>query len=109
MHGRLRRRLLKIAAGDLLTIPSLPDDNYNNGKQTPDFAVTGGQDYYLVVKEGDVDVVSAISEVSVPSRQAVSTRYYNVAGQSSATPMDGMNIVVTRYDDGTQAVTKVLK
>ena len=84
-------------------------NNYNNGKQTPDFAVTGGQDYYLVVKEGDVEVVSAISEVSVPSRQAVSTRYYNVAGQSSATPMDGMNIVVTRYDDGTQAVTKVLK
>lgn len=84
-------------------------NNYNNGKQTPDYAVTGGQDYYLVVKEGDVEVVSAISEVSVPSRRAVSTRYYNVAGQSSATPMDGMNIVVTRYDDGTQAVTKVLK
>lgn len=35
--------------------------------------------------------------------------YYNIAGMSSDTPFDGMNIVVTRYSDGTSSVTKVMR
>ena len=35
--------------------------------------------------------------------------YYNLAGMSSSTPFDGMNIVVTRYSDGTSSVAKLMR
>lgn len=38
-----------------------------------------------------------------------SVRYYNVAGQQSATPFEGVNIVVTRYTDGSEQSSKLLK
>lgn len=42
-------------------------------------------------------------------KQVLSHTYYNLAGMSSSKPFDGVNIVVTRYTDGTQTATKVLK
>jgi len=33
--------------------------------------------------------------------------YYNVMGQQSSKPFDGINIVVKRYSDGTTSSTKV--
>ena len=36
-------------------------------------------------------------------------RYYNAAGQQSTQLQQGVNIVVVTYDDGTQAVAKVVK
>lgn len=41
--------------------------------------------------------------------QVESVRYYNVAGIESEKPFAGMNIVVTRYSDGTTTTTKVVK
>jgi hypothetical protein len=41
-------------------------------------------------------------------RQATSVTYYNVTGQQSSKPFDGLNIVVTRYNDGTTDTAKVL-
>lgn len=35
--------------------------------------------------------------------------YYDLAGHSSATPLEGVNVVVTLYTDGTQRVTKVVR
>ena len=35
--------------------------------------------------------------------------YYDLAGRSSATPHQGVNVVVTIYTDGTKRVTKVVK
>lgn len=35
--------------------------------------------------------------------------YYDLAGRSSATPHQGVNVVVTLYTDGTKRVTKVVK
>jgi hypothetical protein len=32
-----------------------------------------------------------------------------VAGMESATPFEGMNLVVTRYTDGTTSTSKVMK
>lgn len=42
-------------------------------------------------------------------KQVLSYTYYNLAGMASSKPFDGVNIVVTRYTDGTQTATKVLR
>lgn len=38
-----------------------------------------------------------------------SIKYYNVAGMESETPYKGVNLVVTNYTDGSQAVSKLVK
>lgn len=38
-----------------------------------------------------------------------SVRYYNVSGQESAEPFQGVNIVVTNYTDGSHTTTKIVK
>ena len=42
-------------------------------------------------------------------KQAVSHTYYNIAGMASDKPFDGINIVVTRYSDGSQTATKIIR
>ena len=39
----------------------------------------------------------------------VAVEYHNLAGMSSDRPWQGLNIVVTRYSDGTTETSKVLK
>ena len=51
---------------------------------------------------------SSIDEPAV-DKQVLSHTYYNIAGMSSNKPFDGVNIVITRYTDGTQTATKVLR
>ena len=41
--------------------------------------------------------------------EIVSTTYYNVQGMESDQPFDGVNVVVTRYSNGTTSVTKVIR
>ena len=41
--------------------------------------------------------------------EIVSQTYYNIQGMVSDKPFDGVNIVVTRYSDGTTSVSKVVK
>jgi len=50
---------------------------------------------------------SGITEAAI-DKQVASTVYYNLAGQQFANPQSGLNIVVTRYTDGTTTTTKVL-
>ena len=40
------------------------------------------------------------------NRSVSHVTYYNATGVASMTPHDGLNIVVTRYTDGTTATTK---
>lgn len=54
------------------------------------------------------DATTAITTVDA-SKQPVSHTYYNIAGVASNKPFDGINIVVTRYSDGSQTATKILK
>ena len=51
---------------------------------------------------------TAISTVSC-DKQAVSNTYFNIAGMASDKPFDGINIVVTRYSNGSRTVTKVMR
>ena len=43
------------------------------------------------------------------ANQVVGVKYYNAAGVESDKPFKGVNIVVTRYSDGSTTTTKVLK
>jgi hypothetical protein len=65
--------------------------------------------YPLDMKSPD-DTVTGVKEVQ--SRDAVSIvdiRYYNIMGQESTTPFDGINIMVVRYKDGSMISKKILK
>ena len=76
----------------------------------------GSNTYSFVMPAADVTIKAAF-EAGVPSSvvdinahssiQAV--EYYNLSGVKSAQLHDGINIVVTRYSDGTTAVTKQMK
>jgi len=48
-------------------------------------------------------------EQTVADKQVASVRYYNIQGQESETPFNGVNIVVTTYTDGTSTTAKVLR
>ena len=54
------------------------------------------------------DIPTSINGVE-SYRQVVSEKYYNAAGVESDTPFQGVNIVVTRYSDGSTSTVKVLK
>ncbi len=54
------------------------------------------------------DPWTAVSEVRYVG-EVVSRTYYNVQGMQSDKPFDGINIVVTRYSDGTTSTTKVVR
>ncbi|MBR1474848.1 MAG: hypothetical protein IJ613_04650 [Muribaculaceae bacterium] len=59
------------------------------------------------IKNEDGWVVTAVSDTRA-TRQVRQVRYYNVAGQESAAPFDGMNIIVTDYTDGTRTTAKTI-
>ena len=54
------------------------------------------------------EVITAV-DVTPAAKVPVSVSYTNLAGQSGNTPFHGMNIVTTRYSDGTTSVSKVIK
>lgn len=51
---------------------------------------------------------TAVDELDA-NKTVASVAYYNLAGQQSAQPMDGVNIVVTTYTDGSTTTAKVIK
>ena len=54
------------------------------------------------------DIQTAVSSI-YGDREVVDVQYVNALGQQSSKPFEGVNIVVTRYSDGTMSTTKVLK
>ena len=71
-----------------------------------------GDKYYImeteVEEELDNKIPVGINGVEV-KRNVISVKYYNMAGIESDQPFDGVNIVVTRYTDGSTSTTKVMK
>lgn len=53
-------------------------------------------------------IPTAVSSIFT-DRQVVDVKYVNTIGMQSDKPFDGVNIVVTRYSDGSITTTKVLK
>lgn len=79
---------------------------YLTGKNvapTADYVV-----FPLDLQDNDANIVTAVSDVRAAA-QAKGVEYINIAGQRSATPWQGVNIVVTHYDNGTSKAVKVIK
>lgn len=55
------------------------------------------------------DMPTGITGIENAAAKAVSTTYYTPAGVASKTAVKGLNIVVTKYADGSQKVVKVIK
>lgn len=55
-----------------------------------------------------INNLTAVEEVNA-QKTVASVAYYNLAGQMSAEPVNGVNIVVTTYTDGTRTTAKVIK
>ncbi len=51
---------------------------------------------------------TAIADVNT-DKAVAGVSYYNMAGQQSANPFEGVNVKVTRYTDGTTSTAKVVK
>lgn len=91
-----------------------PNNAYLNGTNQKDFingatfdegTVGIAPGYIFRFEDG---TMTAINDVTA-TKTIRSIRYYNVAGIESAQPFDGVNIVVTTFNDGTKAINKVIK
>lgn len=58
---------------------------------------------------GTVTGNKAVWDTNTTNREVESVHYFNVMGQQSKTPFDGINIVVTRYTDGSISSEKILR
>ena len=64
--------------------------------------------YLVFPLEGGADVVTAVNDVTA-RREVASVTYVNMQGMQSATPFEGINIVVTKYTTGETQVAKQLR
>ena len=67
------------------------------------------EEYYIVQGEGDgEDVTTGILEF-YGGKAILDVTYVNAQGMKSSKPFDGVNIVVTRYSDGTTTTGKIVR
>ena len=77
---------------------------YTDGvESTPAYIV-----YPLNAGAESTGTVTSVAELA-SSRVVESVRYYNIMGMESEQPFEGINIVVTRYSDGSSSTAKVLR
>ena len=65
--------------------------------------------YPLDLMSSDGAATSVREIRSQMSTEIDSIRYYNIMGQESETPFDGINIEVIRYKDGSSISKKILR
>ena len=66
--------------------------------------------YYVVENQLTIPMSQIVTGVEDVTNKAVAgVMYYNLAGMQSEEPFSGVNIVVTRYTDGSISTAKVLK
>ena len=75
-----------------------------------DFFGVGTSNYvaYPIDINDSSSIVTGISDIA-GEKTVEAVRYYNLMGVQSDRPFDGVNIVVTRYSDGTTDIVKVMK
>lgn len=66
-------------------------------------------EYGIAIDGADTPVLTGVKGIENTAAKAVSTMYYTPAGVANRTAVKGLNIVVTKYADGTQKVVKVIK
>ena len=80
-------------------------DGEDEGDETPE--VPG---YYATEGDDNPDITTGIRGVYTDLNKPVeSVTYVNTHGMTSDQPFDGVNIVVTRYTDGTMSTTKLVR
>ena len=77
------------------------------GSSAPRRAATQGR-YMVFPLEGGAGIVTAV-DTPHADRTVASVTYVDALGRVARTPHTGVNIVVTRYTDGTQSVVKTIK
>ena len=77
--------------------------------KVPDAAKADGEYKYYVVEQFIPwdNIETGVAEISIAG-EGVNT-YYNAQGLKSDKPFDGVNIVVTRYSDGSTKTTKIVR
>ena len=93
--------ILRKVASATSSAPLLKDGNQSN-PVTDDLSTD-----YIVYPLRLYDVPTAINTVQATGK-VVDVKYYNMMGIESSTPFNGVNIVVTTYDNGTRSNTKKL-
>lgn len=66
-------------------------------------------EYGISIDGAETPGTSGVKGIENAPAQVVSTTYYTAAGVASKTAVKGLNIVVTKYADGSQKVAKVIK
>lgn len=73
-----------------------------------DYYVAEGTKTYTLTKGSSI--ITGISAVKMDAnREVVGVTYVNPVGQMSSTPWQGVNMVVTRYSDGSTTTQKVIR
>lgn len=78
-----------------------------NSTDTGDYGMNTAA-YFCMDKFQVNDVTTAIQSVNT-GKQVTSVKYFNLAGVESATPFQGVNIVVNTYSDGTRSTNKIVR
>ena len=97
------------------------DGNYYSMDHTKTYSVFVGNAQIGFTEKGtfafediykDIKVIinnlTAVEELNA-NKTVANVAYYNLAGQQSAEPVNGVNIVVTTYTDGSTTTAKVIK
>ncbi len=117
----------KVAAGAKVTITATPAEGYKLsglvvkcGDEVIEFdneTTTGraAETHTFTMPEGEVSIEATFEEETptgienLSMENVKSVRFYNIAGVESATPFNGVNIVVREMTDGSKSVIKVVK
>ena len=62
----------------------------------------------IEVTAENMDIITGIDEAKLANKTISGVDYYNVKGVKSQMPHDGVNIVVTRFNDGTTMTQKMI-
>lgn len=92
-----------------------PNSNPNIGQAPRRDGEAADGNFYIVeytlpftLDANDSEIVTSVGSIFT-ERQVVGVTYVNALGQQSDKPFDGVNIVITRYNDGSVTTSKVLK
>ena len=94
---------------------ALPQPTIGNAPRRAGELVSADGKYYIseielntTLKGGSEQIITAVNDLNLNHREVERVMYYNPTGMVSDRPFDGLNVVVTRYTDGTTSTTKVL-
>lgn len=79
--------------------------NGGNGKFIGDAA----EEYFMAETDADGGDIEVVINELMNGPVPVSVTYINPQGMQSSRPFDGVNIVVTRYSDGTTRTSKIIR